>query len=319
MSNWEPHAAKMNIGAIEYKVAFGKPSVDDPPILKRTIGIYIENVSEIINWAAFFQAYLGKGIVCFTNENGEFSYPPDYLQGSDIASLPSNVIYELDMLNSNESFAFAMKYADDELIHILFLNFLDDINPLEKEGADFDDIYTQADDDIEIYESSNALFIKSHDAITKNDYRKSLDYLNKVIDENPNYSRAYSARGSVYYYFQDYRYAMANYFDAIDINPRNWRAYYNAGVMFFDIGKRLLGQKYLERSLEYNCHFIAAVQTLARNWFSIGEYGEAVKAVAKGLVDNPDNEELLEENELLLAEVKKHQEQSERMLFNVDI
>ena len=41
------------------------------------------------------------------------------------------------MLNSDESFAFAMKYADDELIHILFFNFLDDVKLLEKEGADF--------------------------------------------------------------------------------------------------------------------------------------------------------------------------------------
>ena len=52
---------------------------------------------------------------------------------------------------------------------------------------------------------------------------------------------------------------MAGYFDALEINPHNWRALYNAGNLFCTIGEKSLGVRYLIKSIEYNLQFIDGI------------------------------------------------------------
>ena len=93
-------------------------------------------------------------------------------------------------------------------------------------------------------------------------YKKALFYLDKVLEQNPNYSRAYSARGANYLLYQDMRYALANYFDGLEINPSNWRSLYNIGILFEEVGLVELARKYIEACLEINPDFDQAINYL---------------------------------------------------------
>jgi tetratricopeptide (TPR) repeat protein len=99
-------------------------------------------------------------------------------------------------------------------------------------------------------------------AYKDSDYKKALFYLDKVLEKNPNYSRAYSARGANYQAYQDMRYALANYFDGLEINPGNWRSLYNIGILFEEVGLVEIARKYIEASLEINPDFDQAINYL---------------------------------------------------------
>jgi tetratricopeptide (TPR) repeat protein len=137
-----------------------------------------------------------------------------------------------------------------------------DISVLEFEGAEFSDEYTIEKDDAELLRSSDVDFLKSRMAYKDSDYKKALFYLDKVLDKNPNYSRAYSARGANYQAYQDMRYALANYFDGLEINPSNWRSLYNIGILFEEVGLVEIARKYIEACLEINPDFDQAINYL---------------------------------------------------------
>ena len=56
----------------------------------------------------------------------------------------------------------------------------------------------------------------------------------------------------IYKNFQEHTYALANYFDAIDVNPNNWRAYFNAGLLYFSIKEYGIGIRYIQKCLDIN-------------------------------------------------------------------
>jgi len=154
---------------------------------------------------------------------------------------------------------------ETESFHLLDLPLPDesDISVLEFEGAEFSDEYTIEKDDAELLRSSHVDFLKSRMAYKDSDYKKALFYLDKVLEKNPNYSRAYSARGANYLLYQDMRYALANYFDGLEINPSNWRSLYNIGILFEEVGLVELARKYIEACLEINPDFDQAINYLS--------------------------------------------------------
>ncbi|MBT3847897.1 MAG: hypothetical protein HOF58_01660 [Candidatus Marinimicrobia bacterium] len=153
---------------------------------------------------------------------------------------------------------------ETESFHLLDLPLPDeiDIAVLEFEGAEFSDEYTIEKDDAELLRSSHVDFLKSRMAYKDSDYKKALFYLDKVLEKNPNYSRAYSARGANYQEYQDMRYALANYFDGLEINPSNWRSLYNIGILFEEVGLVEIARKYIEACLEINPDFDQAINYL---------------------------------------------------------
>ena len=153
---------------------------------------------------------------------------------------------------------------ETESFHLLDLPLPDesDISVLEFEGAEFSDEYTIEKDDAELLRSSDVDFLKSRMAFKDSDYKKALFYLDKVLEQHPNYSRAYSARGAIYQVYQDMRYALANYFDGLEINLSNWRSLYNIGILFEEAGLGEIARKYIEACLEINPDFDQAINYL---------------------------------------------------------
>ena len=59
------------------------------------------------------------------------------------------------------------------------------------------------------------------------------------------------------------RYALANYFDGLEINPNNWRSLYNIGILFEEVGLVEIARKYIEACLEINPDFDQAINYLS--------------------------------------------------------
>ncbi len=230
MSTFQPNAARWDIPPSEYQVVVGVPEENIPEELQHTLDILRENKSEILNWAAFFRSSLGRGLVCFRYSHDRYSFPPEYLQGKSIATLPSVLVEDLGNMDMGHYYGFVLINEDINLFHAIKCEYPKIIEPIYYEGEEFQEYYTLKDDEKEIENSTDEQFIVSHKAFLAGDYKKALNTVNQVIDRNPYYSRAYSARGIIYEAFQDYRFAMAGYFDAMEINPHNWRAWFKAGT-----------------------------------------------------------------------------------------
>tara|TARA_B100001964_G_C13893431_1_gene448267 strand:- start:51 stop:668 length:618 start_codon:yes stop_codon:yes gene_type:complete len=203
-------------------------------------------------------------------------------------------------MDLNKYYGFVLINKDINLFHAVKWKYPIQIEPIVFEGLQFDYGYTLEEDDAEIYDSTYQLFIDSKNAYLEGNYKKSLVLVNQVIKNNPYYSRAYSGRGQIYELFQDYTYAMACYFDSLEVNPRNWRALYNAGNLYFRIGEGNLGLQYLEIALSINPNFIHGIMSYAHKFNWIGDSNSAMKALEKGLYDNPYDKELIEFKEALL-------------------
>jgi len=100
--------------------------------------------------------------------------------------------------------------------------------------ATFTAEYTQEDDFHEVIESSNDLFIESEKYFVEGDLSEAEHYLEKVIQANPLYSRAYSSLACIRWYQEEYREAIQLDLDALRINPKNFRALYNIGLDLYD-------------------------------------------------------------------------------------
>jgi len=298
---FNPNAATWDISQSLYKVVLGFPDENITPDLQHILDLIDGNESEITNWAAFFRSYsAGRGLLSFQFENEQYSYPPKFISGQEISFLPSELINDLDGMDLNKYYGFVLINKDINLFHAVKWEYPIQIEPIVFEGLQFDYGYTLEEDDAEIYDSTYQLFIDSKNAYLEGNYKKSLVLVNQVIKNNPYYSRAYSGRGQIYELFQDYTYAMACYFDSLEVNPRNWRALYNAGNLYFRIGEGNLGLQYLEIALSINPNFIHGIMSYAHKFNWIGDSNSSMKALEKGLYDNPYDKELIEFKEALL-------------------
>ncbi len=292
MSLFNPNAARWDIPASEYKVVMGVPNDNCPPELQHTLDLEADNESEIINWAAFFRSYLGRGLLCFRYKEGEYSFPPEYLQGRELASLPSVILEDLNQMDMGKCYGFALINEDLNLLHAIKCPFPETIDPVYYEGVEFTDAYTKEEDDREIEASTDVQFIASHKAFLDHDYAKALGLVNQVIDRNPYYSRAYSSRGILYEVFQDYRYALASYFDALEVNPHNWRALYRAGLLFNGIGAWPIAVRYMISAVVVNHHCIPGYEWLVWHYEQQKDYSNAFEVIHDGLKKNPDDKNL---------------------------
>ena len=101
------------------------------------------------------------------------------------------------------------------------------------DDAEFNDDYTIEDDDIEIKEATNEIFLEAHERFANEEYEKSEELLSKVIRENPLYSRAYSSLSVIRADQQRLAESVQLNLDALSINPRNFRAIYNLAYALY--------------------------------------------------------------------------------------
>ena len=269
MSKITPKDSELKPVSLFFKsiyIGIPEKDIEIPQVVQENISLVEQNHLEIITWGIFMNAHLGRGVQAYIRaSNGEISYPPEYFQGALLMFLNKNDINAVSSYNLMEKTIVGILDQETESFHLLDLPLPDesDIAVLEFEGAEFSDEYTIEKDDAELLRSSDVDFLKSRMAYNDSDYKKALFYLDKVLEQNPNYSRAYSARGAIYQVYQDMRYALANYLDGLEINPNNWRSLYNIGILFDEVGLVEIARKYIEACLEINPDFDQAVNYLS--------------------------------------------------------
>ena len=78
-------------------------------------------------------------------------------------------------------------------------------------------------------QTTDEYYNKANDKAKLQDYRGAIEDYTKVIELNPNYSKAYNNRGNSKAKLQDDSGAIADYTKAIELNPNYSNAYYNRG------------------------------------------------------------------------------------------
>lgn len=283
--HWSPEKSELSIPNSWDSVVYVNLINDHTPF-EEDIRTIIFNLSELTNWAAFFHGYRNRGIINFHPLGEGLTFPPNYLQGRDLANLPCRLLNDIEDYNQALHFFISFSNVDERELRVYKWTPLDAPQPFKKSGLSFPGPYTQADDQIEVYESSDPLFCESKAAFEIGDYNKSLAILNQVIKKNPYYSRAFSARGQIYLAFQDYRFALANYFDALEINPLNWRALYNCGRLFWKVQQDSLAIDYMHEAIEINKEFVECIQRLAAMYHVIGQIDDSIRVLNEGLEAN---------------------------------
>ena len=71
----------------------------------------------------------------------------------------------------------------------------------------------------------------------QNDYARAIADFNEAIRLNPQYAEAFYNRGNAYFHQKDYARAIADYSEAIRLNPQIAKAFYNRGN-----AKKLIGE-----------------------------------------------------------------------------
>jgi len=123
------------------------------------------------------------------------------------------------------------------------------------DDAEFNDDYTIEDDDNELKEATNEIFLEAHECFANEEYQKSEELLSKVIRENPLYSRAYSSLSVIRADQQRLAESVQLNLDALSINPRNFRAIFNLAYALYYGWYEKDARWFFKRCVEYQPDF----------------------------------------------------------------
>ena len=114
------------------------------------------------------------------------------------------------------------------------------------------------------------------------------DYL-KAIDINPSNWKAYFEMGQVYDELEDWDASLNCYSNAIKINPRNPELYVKRGIYYHLTDNFSSAKNDLEKALELQPENIKALEHLVDNYRKEMGYEEAIKFLDVLIKSNPKN------------------------------
>jgi tetratricopeptide (TPR) repeat protein len=119
------------------------------------------------------------------------------------------------------------------------------------------------------------------------EYEKSIKYFRRIIDIDPNDYRAYYNLGIAYFNLELYKEALENYRIAISIKPDYKHCYYNVGLIYEAIGSLEKAAEAYEKALMIDPNFIYAMHALkaVRLKFDISETTERQTQVKNDSID----------------------------------
>ena len=98
----------------------------------------------------------------------------------------------------------------------------------------------------------------------KGDHDRGIADYSEAIRLNPNFAGFYYNRGLAYRYKKDYHRAIADFDVVIRLNPRDAEAYYNRGLMYEALGRREEAVAEFRRALSIIPNFPNAREALKR-------------------------------------------------------
>ena len=183
------------------------------------------NLDLICLWAKIFRGYCGIGAVIIQlDKNCRIIDIPTFTHEENI----EDFLPKFPWINHH-----LITFLCDGRITNHFIGADVEIDVPEFDGAEFNDEYTIKDDNNELKEATNEIFLEAHECFTNEESNKSEELLSKVISENPLYSRAYSSLSVIRSEQQRLPEAVQLNLDALSINPKNFRAIYNLAYALY--------------------------------------------------------------------------------------
>jgi len=209
------------------------------------------NLDLICLWAKIFRGYYGIGAVIIQmDENCRIIDIPTFTHEANI-----------------EDFLPKFPWTNHHLVTFLckgritnhFIGADVEIDIPTFESREFTVDYTLEDDNNELKEATNEAFLESHECFLNGEYDKSEELLNKVILNNPLYSRAYSSLSVIRSEQRELTQSVQLNLDALSINPRNFRAMYNLGYALLYGWHDKEARLFFKRSLELQPNYAGAM------------------------------------------------------------
>ena len=205
------------------------------------------NLDLICLWAKIFRGYCGIGAVIIQlDKNCRIIDIPTFSPEKDIGEF----LPKFDWINHH-----LVSLLCDGKITNHFIGADVEIDVPTFDGADFNDDYTIEDDNNELKEATNKIFLEAQVWFAYEEYEKSEELLSKGIRENPLYSRAYSSLAVIRADQQRLAESVQLNLDALSINPRNFRAIYNLAYALYYGWYEKDARWFFKRSVEYQPDF----------------------------------------------------------------
>ena len=212
------------------------------------------NLDLICLWAKIFRGYCGIGAVIIQlDKNCRIIDIPTFTHEENI----EDFLPKFPWINHH-----LITFLCDGKITNHFIGADIEIDVPTFDDAEFNDDYTIEDDDNELKEATNEIFLEAHERFANDEYEKSEELLSKVIRENPLYSRAYSSLAVIRAEQQRLAESVQLNLDALSINPRNYRAIYNLAYALYYGWYDKDARRFFKRSEEYQPEFEGALNGL---------------------------------------------------------
>jgi tetratricopeptide (TPR) repeat protein len=125
----------------------------------------------------------------------------------------------------------------------------------------------------------------------KRDYDRAIADYSEAIRLNPSEASAYNGRGNAYHDKREYDLAIADYTRAIEIDPKNAGYYDNRARIHLKTGRAAQGLPDAERALQLSPYDTSSLETRGHIFESLGRREEAIADFRRVLDINPDIQE----------------------------
>ena len=105
---------------------------------------------------------------------------------------------------------------------------------------------------------SKDFFKKGNSFYKDGGYQKAIENYTKAIEIDPKNAKAYNNRGNAYSRLRKYKEAIENYTKAIEIDPKNAKAYYNRGIAYKGLEKYDNAIEYKNKEKNYSPEILKA-------------------------------------------------------------
>ncbi len=132
-------------------------------------------------------------------------------------------------------------------------------------------------------------YLSAGDKYIKGDYRGAIADFNQAIQLNPEFAFAYNDRGTAHYGLGNYRGAIADYDKAIQIDPEYAGAYYNRGIARSEIGDQQGAIADYNKAIQIDPKYAEAYSSRGNARLILGDKQGAIADYDKAIqIDHPE-------------------------------
>ena len=136
--------------------------------------------------------------------------------------------------------------------------------------------------------SKEQYLIFARESHQKNDFQKTIDYLQKVIEIDPNHADSYSNLGVAFVAIAEYQKAIDCYEKAIEINPNHRQAYHNLGVSLEATSEYQKAINCFKKTIEIDSNNKDAFNCLGSIFAKLQENNKAIAYYKKAIEIDPN-------------------------------